>query len=654
MAKTISDKKCELKETESVRRRSSSRLVGMKRPCYDISLLSRKKVRCEIIAQNVERRVKRSKGEVVRVNDIGSMEPRVKRSINSPSTDQNEEETVVWEGMRKKYKGSNAAKLQAKSGYRKVKQMTRLFNKLYFKYLYEERKRCNKPVARKGNKNGKRQSKRPDLKVLHKMIKTNKCVYRTKRFGNLPGIEVGDRFCSRAEMLVVGLHSQSVGGIDTMIKKHYGKLEEYKGYQFPLAVSVVLSGIYEDDKDDLDTIWYTGEGGIHLLGNKRQFKDQVMAKGNLALKNNIKQKVPVRVIRGHNTASSYTGRVYTYDGLYRVASYRTVKGKTGFNVFQYQLKRIEGQPALVTNQVCYNPTHLSKKLRGIVCNDISGGQENMPIPAINFVDDPPVEPVGYTYCKSVNVAEGLTLPTADVGCKCKGACTDPNICACARLNDGDFPYVGIDGGRLIEPKDVVFECGPNCKCGPACVNRTSQKGLKYRLEVFRTPDKGWAVRSWDFIPSGAFVCEYTGKLMRTKDLDNVSGNDFLFEIDCLQTMRGLGGRESRQRGRIHLDKTDNKKIPTEPEFCIDAGTSGGVARFINHSCEPNLFIQCVLSSHRDMSLARVVLFAWDNIPPLQELTYDYGYGLDSVKGPDGKIKVMPCYCGAKECRKRLY
>lgn len=37
--------------------------------------------------------------------------------------------------------------------------------------------------------------------------------------------------------------------------------------------------------------------------------------------------------------------------------------------------------------------------------------------------------------------------------------------------------------RLIEPKAVVFECGPNCKCGATCVNRTSQRGLKYRLEV---------------------------------------------------------------------------------------------------------------------------------------------------------------------------
>ena len=38
----------------------------------------------------------------------------------------------------------------------------------------------------------------------------------------------------------------------------------------------------------------------------------------------------------------------------------------------------------------------------------------------------------------------------------------------------------------------------------------------------------------------------------------------------------------------------------------------------------------------------------------QELTYDYGYTLDSVVGPDGKLKQSPCYCGTDECRRRLY
>lgn len=34
--------------------------------------------------------------------------------------------------------------------------------------------------------------------------------------------------------------------------------------------------------------------------------------------NCVEQHVPVRVIRGHESKSSYTGKVYTYDGLYKV------------------------------------------------------------------------------------------------------------------------------------------------------------------------------------------------------------------------------------------------------------------------------------------------------------------------------------------------
>lgn len=33
------------------------------------------------------------------------------------------------------------------------------------------------------------------------------------------------------------------------------------------------------------------------------------------------QDTPVRVVRGHKSADSYVGKVYTYDGLYKVAKW---------------------------------------------------------------------------------------------------------------------------------------------------------------------------------------------------------------------------------------------------------------------------------------------------------------------------------------------
>ncbi|KAF3967132.1 hypothetical protein CMV_008844 [Castanea mollissima] len=586
--------------------------------------------------------------------------------------------------------GNGAVKgvVAEKSDIAKVKETIRLFNKYYLLLVQEEEKRCRKveadkkaskvskskkkeSKATKGSKSKKMvvpvlpedtksKAKRPDLKAISKMMENGEILYPEKRIGNIPGIRVGHQFYSRAEMVAVGFHSHWLNGIDYM-GQSYSKLEEHKDKTFPLAVAIVLSGMYEDDLDNAEDVLYTGQGGHDLTGNKRQIQDQKMERGNLALKNCVEQKIAVRVIRGHESKSSYCGKVYTYDGLYQVVHYWAEKGISGYTIFKYRLRRQDGQPLLTTNQVQFSygrvPQSVSE-IRGLVCEDITGGQEDIPIPATNLVDDPPVAPTGYKYCKSIQVAKNVKLPTNVTGCNCNGKCVDPRTCACARLNGSDFPYVSRDGGRLIEAKDVVFECGPNCGCGPDCLNRTSQRGLKYRLEVFRTPKKGWAVRSWDFIPSGAPVCEYTGILMQTEDTDSVSENNYIFDIDCLQTMRGLGGRERRFRDVsvptiISSDRHDDLRSESVPEFCIDAGSTGNIARFINHSCEPNLFVQCVLSSHHDIKLARIMLFAADNIPPLQELTYDYGYALDSVYGPDGKIKQMACYCGAPDCRKRL-
>lgn len=67
-------------------------------------------------------------------------------------------------------------------------------------------------------------------------------------------------------------------------KYSFWKQEEHKGKTFPLAVAIVLSGMYEDDLDNAEDVLYTGQGGHDLTGNKRQIQDQKMERGNLALK----------------------------------------------------------------------------------------------------------------------------------------------------------------------------------------------------------------------------------------------------------------------------------------------------------------------------------------------------------------------------------
>ncbi|KAK3154780.1 hypothetical protein QOZ80_2BG0195010 [Eleusine coracana subsp. coracana] len=97
--------------------------------------------------------------------------------------------------------------------------------------------------------------------------------------------------------------------------------------------------------------------------------------------------------------------------------------------------------------------------------------------------------------------------------------------------------------------------------------------------------------------------------------------------------------------------------PSEDEetvFAVDAINRGNFARFINHSCTPNLFPQNVLYDHDDKSMPHIMFFAGEDIPPLKELSYDYNYATDEVYDADGNIKKKQCFCGSVECTGWLY
>jgi [histone H3]-lysine4 N-trimethyltransferase ASH1L len=73
---------------------------------------------------------------------------------------------------------------------------------------------------------------------------------------------------------------------------------------------------------------------------------------------------------------------------------------------------------------------------------------------------------------------------------------------------------------------------------------------------------------------------------------------------------------------------------------IDA-TRGSIARFVNHSCEPN----CRMVKWIVAGKPRMALFAGDRpIMTGEELTYDYNFDPFSAKN------VQECRCGAASCR----
>jgi len=89
-------------------------------------------------------------------------------------------------------------------------------------------------------------------------------------------------------------------------------------------------------------------------------------------------------------------------------------------------------------------------------------------------------------------------------------------------------------------------------------------------------------------------------------------------------------------------------------FTIDAAKYGNVSRFINHSCSPNFLARNVLYDDDDLRIPHIVLYAAEDIPSMNELTFNYSYKIDQVIDSNGNVKTKACYCGASECIRRLY
>eukprot|EP00981_Chlorochromonas_danica_P005834 scaffold1193_cov159-Ochromonas_danica.AAC.12 len=99
----------------------------------------------------------------------------------------------------------------------------------------------------------------------------------------------------------------------------------------------------------------------------------------------------------------------------------------------------------------------------------------------------------------------------------------------------------------------------------------------------------------------------------------------------------------------------------DKEEIIDATCVGGMARFINHCCEPNAYarvISCTedggdddedddgeVNHHKAKGGAttskHIVIIAGRDIAEGEEITYDYKFPLEETK--------LACFCGAPRC-----
>ncbi|VDO51907.1 unnamed protein product [Haemonchus placei] len=324
--------------------------------------------------------------------------------------------------------------------------------------------------------------------------------------------------------------------------------------------------------------------------------------------------------------------------------------------------------------------------------DFTLGLENLPIPAVNTVDDE--DPPKMSYCARrfpYNHQVDVKTISRDFcsGCSCTDDCSDPSKCECQQLTVSNVqrlarsfrPSVGEYGYRTLLGKTItgVFECNDNCGCQQKrCYNRVVQQPIKYPIQIYKTAQSGWGVRALCDIPAGAFIANYVGALLTDSIADALHGEDEYFaDLDLNDAVRSfLFIRNPSLLVRLVLkcNIIKNKFFPGNEEyimlivtvdaaaavgddtmfkwadyfgenntlFVVDAKKKGNVGRFLNHSCDPNVQVQHVFVDTHDLRLPWSSFFAIRNIKAGEELCWNYGYSPD-----------LFCKCGAVTCRGRL-
>ncbi|KAF9415316.1 histone methyltransferase set2, partial [Entomortierella beljakovae] len=164
-------------------------------------------------------------------------------------------------------------------------------------------------------------------------------------------------------------------------------------------------------------------------------------------------------------------------------------------------------------------------------------------------------------------------------------------------------------------RNLLVECiEDDCPCGSYCLNRRFQTKQNAHVDVVRTEKKGYGLRAMEGLPPGTFVMEYIGEVLphssfvkRTREYSLAGVEHFYF-------------------------------MSLQSDEVIDATKKGCLARFINHSCNPN----CHLEKWVVGSKLRIGIFTIKRVAEGEELTFDYQferYGAEAQK----------CYCGELNC-----
>jgi len=119
-------------------------------------------------------------------------------------------------------------------------------------------------------------------------------------------------------------------------------------------------------------------------------------------------------------------------------------------------------------------------------------------------------------------------------------------------------------------------------------------------------------------------------------MERVSKNDIIMEYVGEVTRDVLGDVREHNYERSGIESSYLFRL--NEDYIIDATKKGNIARFVNHSCDPNSQPRASTRGGR----ARIFIHASRDIEPGEEVVYDY-------KFPEEYIKIK-CLCGSPKCR----
>ena len=170
-------------------------------------------------------------------------------------------------------------------------------------------------------------------------------------------------------------------------------------------------------------------------------------------------------------------------------------------------------------------------------------------------------------------------------------------------------------------KMVSTECDENCRCGISCRNRRFQNQEYAYVYPIKTKDRGWGLCAGTFLPRDTFIMQYIGEIY---SLDSEYGQKKL--------------NEYKDKTCTYLMGLPNDNNTNNRHEVIDPTKNGNMARFINHSCDPN----CETRKWHVKGEVCIGIFAIKNIKEDEELTFNYDFDLN-------KTRYQKCLCGAKNC-----